>query len=163
MDKKEKERWLFCCTSGINRSPTAAKMFENEDTDTMFIGLEDNGIWKVKEQLDGPISWATHIFVMEKEQETFLLSLYPELDVNNLDIPDVYEEDSHALKEELREKIYTKGRPYKPLLEKEFKKSDWIDRMDALIIPLLHGPSPNYKKYMDLMREVENYWWRKNK
>jgi len=177
MIDKKKERWLFCCTSGMIRSPTAARMFENEDCDTMFIGLEYNGIWKVKEQLDGHISWATKIFVMEDEQETFLLSLFPDLEIFNLNVLDTYECDSPALKEILQERMRNcgveekypkemleeamkgKSAPYVPLKVLESKRDlcDWTDRMDALVIPLLRFPSPTYAAYMNLMRELEKF------
>ncbi|MBS3059903.1 MAG: phosphotyrosine protein phosphatase [DPANN group archaeon] len=85
---------LFVCRAGLQRSPTAAKLFNGK-----YSGMYD----VTKENVE----WADLIIVFEDTQENLIKSLYPEHahKLRNLNIPDLYPRDDPELIRLLNEKV----------------------------------------------------------
>lgn len=89
--------FLFVCTAGENRSRTAAGMYGGK-----YCGLD--GL------TDAALKWADKVYVFEKKHENYILKNYPKhyAKVTNLDVPDIYDYGTPALKKVLKVKMAAK-------------------------------------------------------
>ena len=82
---------LFLCTEGLDRSPTAARLFLNNlNYEPRSAGILNAADPRV---LIKDINWADYIFVMEKKHENYLLEIFPEANKKRLrvlEIMDIY-------------------------------------------------------------------------
>lgn len=95
---------LFVCNMGMNRSPTAARLWHdlyNDETD--YAGIY------ITEKLKQKVQWADLIIVMEPHQRKFISERYPKEYLSKkilcLDIPDLYAKENPELIETLKIKF----------------------------------------------------------
>lgn len=86
-------RVLFVCGRNLRRSPTAQKIFQDDQRLIVrSAGVSDSSKRKVQE---GDLAWADLILVMEPKYSDRIRSKYPEVKslppFHSLDIPDVFE------------------------------------------------------------------------
>ena len=99
---------LFVCTLGEQRSPTAARVWNElyPDDRVDFMGVFDYRNEDEKKKL---IGWADSIHVMEELHREVILELAGSLATDEkitvLGIPDMYDRDSPALVKILKEKF----------------------------------------------------------
>jgi predicted protein tyrosine phosphatase len=93
-------RLLFVCNLGRNRSRTAAEVMSGE-YETNFKGTIANTV------SSEDIHWTDLIICMEKDQENFVLSHFPEAKGRTkvLGIENAYRYDDPELKELIKEKM----------------------------------------------------------
>ena len=91
---------LFICSLGLQRSPTAAKLF-SEEYETEYAGIYSKEKPVTKEKLD----WADKIFVMEEEHKIELNKLFKGYKVTVLNISDQYYYGDPNLENILRKKV----------------------------------------------------------
>lgn len=102
--------YLFICTKGLNRGPTAEKVFCKLLKESRKKGeVKSAG---VAQDAPNPVShalliWADKIFCMEEEHKLYITYLYPELEqkIEVLNIPDQYQKDDPELIQLLTEKL----------------------------------------------------------
>ena len=94
---------LFVCNMGMNRSPTAAKLWKemyNDETD--YIGI-------YRENIKDKVEKADLIIVMEPHQRKFIGERFPKEYMKKkiicLDIPDLYSKGNIELIKTLKEKF----------------------------------------------------------
>ncbi len=102
---------LFVCTLGEQRSPTAARVWNEMHPDDRvdFMGVFDARDESEKKKL---LEWADTIHVMEELHREVILeitgSLATDEKITMLGIPDMYDRDSPALVRLLQEKFRQK-------------------------------------------------------
>jgi predicted protein tyrosine phosphatase len=78
---------LFICNMGMQRSPTAAKLWKGDETDYA-------GIYRDDQNIENKIEWADLIIVMEEHQRKWIGENYPSEYIKKkilcLNIPDMY-------------------------------------------------------------------------
>jgi protein-tyrosine phosphatase len=88
----DKPHILFVCGQNRWRSPTAARLYSNDQRiEVRSAGVSPKSRRQVKSQ---DIVWADLILVMEQKHKSRLLGTYRDLDlplIESLDIPDEYE------------------------------------------------------------------------
>ena len=106
-----KKHFLFICTSNLDRSKLAEKLFENsEKVEARSCGLFTFGK-DTKDVTNELIKWAGTIFVMDEETEkhkTQLLQKFPiakEKEIMVLDVSREVGKDKEKLEKTLREKL----------------------------------------------------------
>jgi len=108
MPQKSKKHFLFVCTAGIQRSPTARDLFRNvESIKAKSAGVHSLAIKRIRQSM---IKWADEIFVMSEKNDKHLSILRKRFDlsgkeVHDLDIPDVYPRDDPELINILKQKL----------------------------------------------------------
>ena len=104
---------LFVCGRNQWRSPTAARLYANDQrVEVRSAGVGSKSRCQINDQ---DIEWADLILVMEQKYKTRLLGTFRDLDlplIDSLDIPDEYEFMNQELVELLREgtEFYLKHR-----------------------------------------------------
>ena len=104
-----KRRRLFVCSGGLDRSPTAAELFNDSDKyEAKFCGIHPiiASIPLTKQALE----WADEIFCMEPEHKRFILEMFPLIIVKKseiiiLGIGNEYTRNDAELKKQLRIKL----------------------------------------------------------
>lgn len=105
---QEKPNVLLVCTAGQHRSPTAARLLENNfDVSTKSCGVHPQASEPVTQEL---INWADHIITMDERtdghktylEDNFELGKRP---VYIFDIPDIYSKDDPELIDLLEDKL----------------------------------------------------------
>ena len=94
---------LFVCTSNIQRSPTAEKIFKNKyDVKSAGVDSYVNPLTKAM------LKWADIVFVMEDEHKTKILNRFPKeygKKVISLDVPDIFDYMDKKLIKLLKKKV----------------------------------------------------------
>jgi len=99
---------LFVCTAGEQRSPTAAKMYEDMGHQTDYAGV--HGVGKKALSLS-QLEWADLIVIMEEYHRANIQKQFPQFSGENrihvLNIPDEYFRDAPELVELIESKMET--------------------------------------------------------
>lgn len=97
---------LFICSAGLQRSPTAAELFQKQGYNTAFAGMyaaDEKAVTIEK------LRWADKVFVMESRHREDLQRRFPEFSdtgcVYILGIPDIYVRNDPELKTLLKKKV----------------------------------------------------------
>ena len=105
--KDPKEKVLFVCTAGMQRSPTAARLVNEragKRYEAAFAGIATpmTESHLIRESLD----WADHIFVMEPMHKKWIEEhLDTDKQIHVLSIPDTYSVDDPVLRTVLEERL----------------------------------------------------------
>lgn len=103
---EEAKNLLFVCTVAMQRSPTAASIFENSSKyNAKYAGVHPSAEINISKEA---IRWADVIFVMEPFQEEFISKNFPDSDGKKiviLDIPDKYYKNDPELISILKKKL----------------------------------------------------------
>ena len=94
-------RFLFVCSAGLLRSPTAAHVAACRGYNTRAAGMEDYALVPVTQQL---VDWADKVFCMDKYQRD-VLRIHFKAEAISLDIPDEFEYRNSELVKLLEEKF----------------------------------------------------------
>jgi predicted protein tyrosine phosphatase len=96
---------LFVCTMNCGRSPTAEKLFSNNQT---HVARSAGTHIKARRRLtQGKIRWASLVVVFEKCHEKVVRRIYPwEKTVICLDIPDKFKYMSNDLVNTIKARLY---------------------------------------------------------
>ena len=99
------KKLLFICTLNLQRSPTAAEIFEDK-YETKSAGVDETAKQPLTAEL---LEWADIVYVMEEWQRKLIGEKFPGLylkkKIINLDIPDMYYFMNEELVKVLREKV----------------------------------------------------------
>lgn len=98
-------RYLFVCSAGLLRSPTAAFVAAGRGYNTRAAGMEDYALIPVTQQL---VDWADKVFCMDAYQADVLKQNF-KVDAVALDIDDKYEYRNTTLVKLLEDKFNELG------------------------------------------------------
>ena len=98
-------RFLFVCSAGLLRSPTAAYVAANRGYNTRAAGMEEYALIPVTQQL---VDWADKVFCMDEYQKSILDDHF-NADAIALNIPDKFEYRNTELVKLLEDKFDEQG------------------------------------------------------
>lgn len=76
---------LFICYSGLNRSPTAAQLYNGD-----YVGIYEIDGRTINKKLSEKLQWADHIFVFEDFMVDIVRERISDKPIIFVDIPDLY-------------------------------------------------------------------------